>query len=100
MEKERAGYSASFPRGFGDSTLHNSGRDPGCTFYDTDRRCGSLPVQDWEFLAPRLATFNQHWLDKYQSVNNVPIVPLCHQNIALAMDGHKRPIPRPEVSSP
>ena len=59
-----------------------------------------LLLDNWDFLAPRLATFNQHWLDTYQSVNNVPIVPLCHQNIALAMDGHKRPIPRPEVSSP
>ena len=54
---------------------------------------------NWDFLAGRLAMFNQCFIAKYKSVNNVMVVPLVHRRIAVGMDGHKRPIPRPQVYS-
>ena len=56
-----------------------------------------LLLNNWNFLAERLEMFNQHFVAKYLEVNGLAVVPPCHLDIAVAMDGHKRPIPRPTV---
>ena len=58
-----------------------------------------LLLDNWDFMAARLPLFNEHFVAKYCTVNNLNLaaVPPYHRGIALAMDGHKRPVPRPQV---